>query len=121
MSSLHEGDEESAELEEEQERKLQEMEEDLEKQKEAQLKSGASEEEVQAALAALQRQHEAKRKVLIGIFWLRSNTYNCYDNNSKRRRNRRKKIIRTNKSNTKTQTAVIHIFVKALIYKLDVS
>ena len=64
MSMLHEGDEETAELEEEQERKLQEMDEDLEKQKEAQLKSGASEAETQAALAALQRQYEAKRKVL---------------------------------------------------------
>lgn len=64
MSSLHEGDEEAAELEEEEERKLQEMEEDLKQQKEAQLKSGASEQEIQAALAKLQQQHEAKRKVL---------------------------------------------------------
>ena len=63
MSSLVEGDEEEAHMEEEQEAKLAEMEAEMEKEKEARKLAGATDEEMQKALEVLQKQHDAKRKV----------------------------------------------------------
>ena len=67
MSSLAEGDEEEARLDEEQEAKLAEMEAEMEKEKEARKLAGATDEEIQKALEVLQKQHDAKRKVKMEV------------------------------------------------------
>ena len=66
MADLAEADEEAAVLEEEQEQQLADMEAELQKEKESRQLAGASDEEIQAAMAELQRQHDNKRKVRRG-------------------------------------------------------
>jgi len=63
MNALGEDEEEHAIMEEEHEKQLAELDEEMEKEKEAKKRAGASEEEINAAMAELQRQHDAKRAV----------------------------------------------------------
>ncbi|XP_032219683.2 trichohyalin [Nematostella vectensis] len=61
MDALGEDDEEMAHLEEEEEQKIAELEEEMEREKQAKIKAGASESEINALMAELQRQQDTKR------------------------------------------------------------